>query len=325
MPDTSAVLSEPRAGAPADSTGGGSAGAGSVAPEAPASESESGRGEIRDHSSRILKSLSAAAYKKYMQTGLLPPDVELKEDAGPEIGEGEKILSEMSPEERRAWRERGVLPERTAEQRTAAKTGADEGGGDTELVELSEKSPLAKIHSMTKREADGKLTVIKGKESETDQLHKTAVATMPERMAEDRGHFDAADHARTNAEWQKLFPLVPQGLREYLTKVIQPHLNAPWTFFREFVRNPDFRAQVVKAGFEPGKGNLDKLTKVIAAFDAQHAPAPIKRVSSAPAPASSISGKGTAPVNEVEGALRSSDFTAFRRAANAEEFSKRRR
>jgi hypothetical protein len=327
MPDTAATVEQPRAGAgaSADSQGSGaSAGTGSVAPAAPEPSESEGKGEVREYGTRILRSLSPEAYRKWKRTGLLPPDVELREPAERTIGEGEKLLSELSPEERKAWRERGVLPERKQDTKaTDAKAGADESGGDKELVELSEKSSLAKIHAMTRRGADGKMIVVEGKEQEAQDLHDHAVKTMAKRINADFDSYGSADRALTLGAWKELGPLIPQGLVNYLQQVIQPHLHKPYTFWREFLRNQAFRAEVVKAGFEPGKGNLDKLTKTIAKFDAQHAPAPVKHVSSAPAPAASISGKGTAPVNEVEARVRDGDFTAFRRAANAEEFSKR--
>ena len=44
---------------------------------------------------------------------------------------------------------------------------------------------------------------------------------------------------------------------------------------------------------------------------------PQKRVSSAPAPAASVGGKATAPVNAVDAALKAEDFGRFKREANA--------
>jgi hypothetical protein len=326
MADTTATLETPRAGAGASAEpkpGGGSAGAGSVTPAAPETAESEGKGEVREYGTRILESLSPEARRKWKRTGLLPPDVELREPSERAIGEGEKLLSELSPEDRKAWRERGVLPE--GKTKTAAKDGAaDEGGGDTELAELSDRSSLAKIHSMTVRGADGKMTVVPGKEQESQDLHDHAVKTMAKRVNADFDSYDSADRALTLESWKQLGPLIPQGLVNYFQQVIQPHLHRPYTFWREFLRNQAFRAEVVKAGFEPGKGNLDKLTKVIAKFDAKHAPEPVRRVSSAPAPAASIAGRATAPVDEVAASVRDGNFSSYRRAANAEDFSRKR-
>jgi hypothetical protein len=327
MADSTATLETPRAGAGASAEakpGGGSAGAGSVTPATPETAESEGKGEVREYGTRILESLSPEARRKWKRTGLLPPDVELREPSERAIGEGEKLLSELSPEERKAWRERGVLPERKQDTKTDAKAGADESGGDKELAELSDRSSLAKVHSMTVRGADGKMSIIAGKEQDAEDLHKHAVATMPKRIKADWDSYDKADHELTLGAWKELGPLIPQGLVNYLQQVIQPHLHRPVTFWREFLRNQAFRAEVVKAGFEPGKGDLDKMTKVIAKFDAKHAPEPVRRVSSAPAPAASIAGRATAPIDEVAASVRGGDFSAYRRAANAEDFSRKR-
>lgn len=52
--------------------------------------------------------------------------------------------------------------------------------------------------------------------------------------------------------------------------------------------------------------------------------APKPKVSSAPAPAASISGKATAPTDEVVAALQAEDFRRYSKAANAEDFAKRK-
>lgn len=49
------------------------------------------------------------------------------------------------------------------------------------------------------------------------------------------------------------------------------------------------------------------------------------KVSSAPAPAASVSGRATAPVDETEAAVKAEDFSRFRKSANAEEFAKRKK
>lgn len=47
------------------------------------------------------------------------------------------------------------------------------------------------------------------------------------------------------------------------------------------------------------------------------------QVTRAPAPAASVSGKATAPVDEVEAAVKDEDFSRFKRVANREDFAKR--
>jgi len=50
-----------------------------------------------------------------------------------------------------------------------------------------------------------------------------------------------------------------------------------------------------------------------------------KKVSAAPAPASSIGGKATAPADEAEAALKAGDFRRYKKAADAEEHAKRKK
>jgi hypothetical protein len=59
--------------------------------------------------------------------------------------------------------------------------------------------------------------------------------------------------------------------------------------------------------------------------ESSSSPTETRRVSSAPAPAASVSGRATAPVDEVEAAVKSEDFGRYARAANAEEAARRKK
>jgi hypothetical protein len=326
---TTATLAEPRVGPGSsanETPGNADVSRGSVSPEVPAPETETSE-KVAD-GSRILESLSPAALKKWKLTGLLPPDVELKEPRKRSVGENEETLSKLTSEERDQWRATGNLPkEKAGESSAKGEAGAAKGGeaGDEELSKLSESSPLAKIHSLTAKGENGQLAVRKGKEAEADSLHSKATSSLEARMAEDRKSFSAADQVAIFEHYNKeIGPLLPESFVTYLRTGIQPHLNAPFKFFREFTMNEAFRQEVLRAGFGEG-GNLDKMVKVIAKFDAQHAPTPVKRVSSAPAPAASVAGKATAAVDAEGAAVRDGNFRSYMAEANRSEWARRRR
>jgi hypothetical protein len=319
---TSATVSEPRAAGDSAAEPKPSSAAPVTTATVAGEPAPEQKGVVKDRASRVLASLSPDDLRKWKLTGELPENAEIEEEREFTGNENEALLAQMTKEERKVWRETGVIADRILNP-PAEKPAAKADEGDKELAELVETSPLAKIHSLTVREKDGQLSIKKGSEAEADEMHTKAAATLELRMDADRKGFSPADQAATFKAWEKLAPLIPENLLTYIRTGIQPHLNAPYKFFREFVLNEQFRKEVLQAGFGD-KGSLDKMVKRIAKFDSKFSPEkPASRVSRAPAPAANISGRATAPLDEVAAAVNAGDFRRFRAAENRADYLRR--
>jgi hypothetical protein len=306
MATSTAILSEPRAAG--DSAELKPSAVGSVpaqsAPETDASERVVSGSEI-------LKSLSPAALKKWRLSGLLPPDVEIKEKHKKEVGENEARLAELSPEERDKWRATGNLPEKKA-----GETPAKDEAGSEKSNEAGETShPLAKIEALR----------VGKKDVEVNALHTERQQTHNDRYQADRKRYSQADQSALAAAAMKLLPLLPKGMLEYFNAT-QVHLNHPFTFYKDFVLSESFRREVLTAA---ATGDVANVAKVMAKHDAAIAAkareeSRAREVSKAPAPAASISGRATAPVDEEGTAVKNGEFRRYMDAANRADHLKRR-
>lgn len=324
-PKAEAVLDEPKAGAVSSDAAPGADSSKGSAPEQEFSESPYGK----VHSgSEILARLTSAQYRHWQRTGDLPDDKDIPDKrgkAGP--GANEKVLRQLSAEERKTWRETGNLPERFSEESKAAAAKeakeAKEKAGESkhELAEVD--SPLARLNVMN---AD------KDKAAGFQESAETIMREFPDRLKTDTAKYTADERTQIGEAWMKvagpqIYNLLGKDVADkflgVLNKAVRPFLHAPYSFWRELSINEAFRRDLLNAGFAPG-GNWNKVISVIAKFDAEHAPEPVKRVSSAPEPATSFTGKHTAPVDVEDGAARDGDFRTFMAAANRKDYNRRR-
>jgi hypothetical protein len=321
---TSATVATPRAGAGDSAAEPRPSSAEPITTATVAGESaEQPRPKVKDHASRVLKSLTPTQLKEWKQTGNLPDGVTIAEDQEFSGNENEALLAQLNPDERKAWRETGELPERVltpAEKRT---TKAEEPT-DKEFSALAEKSesPLARAHALTTFK-DGKIGLLKGREADADAILADARKGIAARLEADRKGFAPEDTARVMKEWtEKIDPAMPAALKDYFRDTVQPLLHSPWKFFRAFTLDANFRREVVQAGFAKDRGNVDKMLKVIARFDAKNAPER-KPLRIPPSPASRVGGKATGAVDEERAALESGDFARYRREANRQDHLRR--
>jgi hypothetical protein len=316
--ETTATLAEPKAGSIlSEVTPGADASRGSVSPDPPA---ETEPKERAVDGSRVLANLSPAAYKKWKLTGLLPPDMEEKQDRQKEIGENETTLAELTPEERAQWRASGNLPERFTAPKAEKKAAAEPVPKESTLT--GEEAELEKVESPV-----AKLTVLNAAGNKTQELQTHAAEVeraFPDRLQKDVAKYDTAEQARVNDSWLKVaYPQIAQMLGpdvalNFMTAVnnaVRPFLHAPYTFWRELSTNEGFRREVLNAGFAPG-GNWRRVIAVISRFDAKSAPAKAKPLKLPPEPASSIGGRGTAPMDEEGTAVKNGEFRRYMAAAN---------
>jgi hypothetical protein len=297
--DATVTIAEPKHGS-AGATETPDANRGSVSPEPPEAAEETS-GSFYD-ATPLLESLSYAALKKWKLTGLLPPDVEIKTKPKRTVGENEATLKSMSAEERKTWRETGHLPEKKASE-TSAKSGETR----SEESETVESHPLAKIDGLR---AKG------GADVEVNAMHFERQASHSTRYQADQKRFSKQDQGETMALAKQFMGQLPQGLLNYFD-ALQIHLEHPYTFFREFTRNAEFRGKVLRAA---GTGDVANVVKEAVKFDgALISKNKAKLVSSAPAPPASISGHATAPIDESESALRTGNFKRYRAEENRRE------
>lgn len=98
-----------------------------------------------------------------------------------------------------------------------------------------------------------------------------------------------------------------------------------------FAKNPEDLVTIQEMNAFRAARALTKLEETLSGKTAtppKETPAPRSEATSvtrAPAPPASISGKATAPADEVEAAVKTEDFRRFQKAANAEEFAKKRK
>jgi hypothetical protein len=314
MSDASAILEKPRVGPgdtahtprSAETTADTSA---EVSPE-PRTQASEKKGEVRDYTSRVLESLSPEALRKWKLTGKLPPDVDLKEKPEKQINENELTLAALSSEEREKWRQTGRLPERKEGQASAAD--ADKAGESGKSGESSETShPLTKVDGLRASKKD----------AEANALHSKREQTHNARYQADRAKYSEADQKTLAAAAAKFLPMVPKGLLQYFNAA-QVHLDHPFTFYRNFVLDDSFRKEVLTAA---ATGDLGNVIKAMTKHDSARSASVRPRVTSAPAPASSIGGRATAPVNQEDAALSAGNFRTYFAEANRAEFSKNRK
>jgi hypothetical protein len=234
-----------------------------------------------------IEDLSHEAYEKYMKTGKLPPEIEPR----PEPKKPADPLAKLSREEHQKWLETGKLPERLAEQTSAEKTQPDKAESkEPEFVRLGE--------------------VI------TPEAHEAAAKTYGERM--DKAWKAAGDHPQIMKEAAAVFPKLCGGNKQQANSLLafmdsaSAHMAHPADAMREFIRNAEFRGQIEKSG-------PDQIIAILGKFDREFQP---RRVTRVPAPATSISGKSTAPVDEENAALSKGDVTAYFDAANRADFAR---
>lgn len=270
-----------------------------------ATEGGGGKGEFVDATS-ILESLSPAALRKWKLTGNLPADVEIEKKSKPAVGENEATLAALTSEERRHWRETGNLPSKKA-------ADPSEKSSESKNAESNESShPLAKIED---------LRVKGGADAEVNALHSQREASHKDRYVKDQGKFSGEDQQETMRMAGPLTAQLPRGLLNYFT-TLQVHLDHPYQFFREFVRNAEFRGEVLQAAKSGDAGNIAKAAVKFDGALIAEAQKERRRVTNAPAPASSVGGRATAPVDESEAAVRAGDFKRYRAAENEREWRK---
>jgi hypothetical protein len=234
-----------------------------------------------------LGDLSHEAYEKYMKTGKLPPEIEPRKKA---LTPDElDPLSKLSREERNKWAETGELPERLLEKAEIEKPAPAESK-EPQFVRLGEAI--------------------------TPEAHEAAAKTYGERM--DKAWKAAGDHPQIMKEAAAVFPKLCGGNKQQANSLLafmdsaSAHMAHPADAMREFIRNAEFRGQIEKSG-------PDQIIAILGKFDREFQP---RRVTRVPAPATSISGKAIAPVDEVNAALSSGDTAAYFRAANAADIAR---
>lgn len=319
---TEATLAEPRA------KGDTAAEVKSSSSAVPVTTATLGAPGIVHDGSGILEQLTPSQLRAWKIDGTLPEGVDTEAQAKRpkrEItNEHEKLLAKLTPAERKVWAETYELPERLTnpkEEKSAAKA---EVSGDKELSALAEStvSPIVRVHAQMFVDKDGLLKVRDGKDDEVSALIADSRGKYDDRLKADRDSYSIADRTETLAAWKILEPQLPTNLVGYLSETVNKLLEKPWTFFRAFSTDAAFRQKVLTA--LAGKdGSIDKMLRAIARFDAEHAPKPASKVSRAPAPAASISGHATAPLDEVAAAVTAGDFRRFRLAENRAEHLRR--
>jgi hypothetical protein len=208
--------------------------------------------------------------------------------------ENEQALRGLSDADYAKWRETGKLPLKEAASE-APKAGTEK---TAEVVRLgSGKTITADDHAAAKKTQSERWNTARDKEGDWAQIDKEAGKIV----------LCGGDAKKAKA------------LTDFLVQKVHPHLDgAGYYFLREFVRNPEFRQKIEN-------GNADQIIALASEFDRNYKPAkPVKKVSSAPAPADSISGRSTAPVDPIGAALNKGNFTAYQNEANAEDHRRKR-
>jgi hypothetical protein len=249
----------------------------------------------RPVTSRVnIEDLSHEAYQKYLLTGRLPPVIEPREKAPPTPDELNP-LSKLSREEYQKYQETGKLPERLTEQTSEEQTQPDKDESkEPEFVRL-------------------------GAAAITPEAHEAAVKTYEQRM--NKAWKEAGDHPQIIKEAGPVFAKLCGGNKQAANSLLafmdsaSAHMAHPADAMREFIRNAEFRGRIEKSG-------PDQIIAILSKFDREFQTPKRSRV---PAPATSISGKATAPTDEEASASARGDFAAYERAANAADIARSKR
>jgi len=223
-----------------------------------------------------LEDLSEEALAKWKKSGKLPLEVEPREKT---LTPDElDPLLKLTREERDEWAESGELPERLLPEK--AETEKPAPAKEPEFVPYGQ--PI----------------------SEKD--HESSFKTLPARIARQRDL--AGDGGEVMAKLGTL-PAV-KGLEDFMLHTLT-HAVHPYAAIKHFAQDSDFRNKVESA-FRAG--NTNETFSLFRGFDHSYRePAKRPRI---PAPATSISGKATAPVDEENSALSKGDVSAYFEAAN---------
>lgn len=240
-----------------------------------------------------LGDLSEEAYRKYQLGGKLPAEIEPK----PAPKKPKNILEKLSKEELSHWQETSELPDRLAEETTSAakeKTEPAAVGSKVEFVRLNDPA----FERLTPEDC------------------ANAEKVFPERW---RKAVEAhGDHEQFVLKHNPVLQNICNGNAVQRTNCLKfldglnPYMEHPYEAFREFLTNADFRGRIERGG--------EKVAfAVMREFDRNYKPPKRSRV---PAPATSITGKSTAPVDEENAALSKGDAAAYFRAANAADIAR---